>query len=111
MSGRTWALIPARWSASGTPSVSQINRTVFTNDANFRLPSAANHAKPHQIATFADLCNDCGNCEAFCPDLGAPNRVKLRMRIDEDIDDPRIRAAVHDPSRVNFINAMELEES
>ncbi|HYM60648.1 MAG TPA: glutamate synthase [Thermoanaerobaculia bacterium] len=35
--------------------------------------------KKHQIATFADFCNDCGNCEVFCPDPGAPNELKLRL--------------------------------
>jgi putative selenate reductase len=79
------------------------------NDANFRIPLAM--GKPHQIVTLDDLCNDCGNCEAFCPDLGAPNRVKPRLRMDGDIDDNRIRAAVHDPARVNFINAIALENA
>ena len=22
--------------------------------------------KKHQIATFADFCNECGNCDVFC---------------------------------------------
>jgi putative selenate reductase len=89
------------------------------NDANFRLPSldcGLNFAKPHQIATFVDLCNDCGNCEAFCPDLGAPNRVKLRVRADGRVVASPIVAdyvctAVQDPRRVNFINALELEKT
>jgi putative selenate reductase len=25
-----------------------------------------------QIATFADFCNDCGNCDTFCPEHGGP---------------------------------------
>ncbi|MBS0658932.1 MAG: glutamate synthase [Verrucomicrobia bacterium] len=33
----------------------------------------------HQIATFADACNDCGNCDAFCPEDGGPNRAKPRL--------------------------------
>ena len=78
------------------------------NDANFRIPLAMK--KPHQIVTFADLCNDCGNCEAFCPDLGAPNRVKLRVRAGGYVP-PNVRAAIHDPARVNFLNALELENT
>lgn len=35
-----------------------------------------------QIAIFADACNDCGNCEVFCPDSGAPNRAKPRLYAD-----------------------------
>jgi putative selenate reductase len=30
------------------------------------------HDKPWQIGVFADACNDCGNCDVFCPEDGAP---------------------------------------
>ena len=26
----------------------------------------------HQIAIFADFCNECGNCDVFCPEDGGP---------------------------------------
>ena len=29
-------------------------------------------AQDHQIANFADACNECGNCDTFCPEYGAP---------------------------------------
>jgi putative selenate reductase len=51
-------------------------------DANMRLRSldgALPFTRKHQIANFADFCNDCGNCEIVCPDLGAPQRMKLRF--------------------------------
>lgn len=35
--------------------------------------------KPHQIGNFADLCNECGNCDTFCPDLGGPYVLKPRF--------------------------------
>ncbi len=28
--------------------------------------------RPRQIACFADFCNECGNCDTFCPERGAP---------------------------------------
>jgi len=28
---------------------------------------------------FADSCNDCGNCDTFCPESGGPQRVKPRF--------------------------------
>src|SRR5450755_1904098 len=28
--------------------------------------------KPWQIGVFADACNECGNCDIFCPEDGAP---------------------------------------
>ena len=103
------------------------------NDAIFRLPSLDVGVKAHQIACFAELCNDCGNCEVFCPDAGAPNHLKLRLFSNEEAwtrDGPRaailiqdervrcrvpagveanaiadyIRRAVFDPSRVNYLN-------
>jgi putative selenate reductase len=33
----------------------------------------------HQIASFADHCNDCGNCDAFCPEDGGPFLRKPRF--------------------------------
>ena len=30
----------------------------------------------HQIASFADFCNDCGNCDVFCPEDGGPYAIK-----------------------------------
>ena len=36
-------------------------------------------AKKHQIATFADLCNECGNCDVFCPEDGGPYILKPRF--------------------------------
>lgn len=33
----------------------------------------------HQIANFADFCNDCGNCDVFCPEDGAPYLIKPRF--------------------------------
>jgi putative selenate reductase len=39
----------------------------------------------HQIASFADFCNDCGNCDVFCPEDGGPYAVKPRFfgRVDD----------------------------
>ena len=99
------------------------------NDAIFRLPSLNAGLKQHQIACFAELCNDCGNCEIFCPDRGAPNELKFRLFLKQDAyerDAPRpafliqgsgvsarnapdnvidyVRRAVFDGSYVNYIN-------
>ncbi|MHB0970315.1 MAG: glutamate synthase [Thermoanaerobaculia bacterium] len=30
----------------------------------------------HQLATFADFCNRCGNCDVFCPEEGGPYAIK-----------------------------------
>ena len=39
------------------------------------LPDASHHffvEKRTQIANFADFCNQCGNCDTFCPEYGGP---------------------------------------
>ena len=35
--------------------------------------------KAHQIATFQDFCNECGNCDTFCPEDGGPFIEKPRF--------------------------------
>lgn len=35
--------------------------------------------KPAQIANLADFCNECANCEVFCPELGGPQIAKPRF--------------------------------
>lgn len=29
-------------------------------------------AQVHQLANYADFCNECGNCDTFCPEYGGP---------------------------------------
>ncbi len=36
-----------------------------------------------QIINIADLCNECGNCNTFCPTNGAPYKIKPRFYITE----------------------------
>jgi putative selenate reductase len=36
-------------------------------------------ASAHQIANWADACNDCGNCDVFCPEDGGPYIEKPRL--------------------------------
>ncbi|HET9317349.1 MAG TPA: 4Fe-4S dicluster domain-containing protein [Vicinamibacteria bacterium] len=35
--------------------------------------------KDHQLANFADFCNECGNCDTFCPEDGGPYVLKPRF--------------------------------
>ncbi len=56
---------------------------VCPNDANFtfRMASTAEVTvtEERQIGNFADFCNDCGNCDTFCPEDGGPFRLKPRF--------------------------------
>jgi len=38
--------------------------------------------KAHQIANLADACNECGDCDIFCPESGGPYKVKPRFFLD-----------------------------
>ncbi len=38
----------------------------------------------HQIGNFFDFCNDCGNCDIFCPEDGGPYVMKPRFFGRED---------------------------
>ena len=61
--------------------------TVCPNDAMIRLgsPPALDDMleKSWQFLCLADLCNDCGNCTTFCPELGAPHLVKPRLHLTD----------------------------
>jgi putative selenate reductase len=35
--------------------------------------------RAHQLANFADFCNECGNCDVFCPEDGGPFVLKPRF--------------------------------
>ncbi|TBR22454.1 hypothetical protein EPO15_08040 [bacterium] len=60
--------------------------SVCPNGANFAYEPAAGEAPPEgtlkkrrQFANFADFCNDCGNCDVFCPEDGGPQLRKPRF--------------------------------
>ena len=36
-------------------------------------------AEAHQLGNFVDFCNECGNCDIFCPELGGPYKLKPRF--------------------------------
>ena len=48
-------------------------RALKGNGGVFRI------AKGHQLANYADACNDCGNCDVFCPEDGGPYIEKPRF--------------------------------
>ena len=40
-------------------------------------------SQPVQVLKIGDLCNECGNCDTFCPAAGAPHRAKPTFWLDE----------------------------
>jgi len=61
---------------------------VCPNDANFSFPLPTSAEVPvteaRQIANFADFCNDCGNCDTFCPEDGGPYLLKPRIFVSRE---------------------------
>ncbi len=46
----------------------ELTQTALTPVAGGRLTLK----KAHQIANYVDFCNECGNCDTFCPEYGGP---------------------------------------
>jgi len=61
---------------------------VCPNDANFTFAMASTPEVPlsqeRQIGNFADFCNDCGNCDTFCPEDGGPYLLKPRFFVSRE---------------------------
>ncbi len=57
------------------PEVSfDFREIIVSPDGGWRegQPGRFEIAKQWQIANFADFCNECGNCDTFCPEHGGP---------------------------------------
>ncbi|MEN8006767.1 MAG: 4Fe-4S dicluster domain-containing protein [Candidatus Krumholzibacteriota bacterium] len=55
--------------------------TVCPNNAFLQVPSQGIEGLEAraQYLVLAELCNDCGNCTTFCPEVGAPHLIKPRL--------------------------------
>ena len=56
-------------------------KTLTFEDGNWLVEESGKLVleKKHQIANFADFCNECGNCDIFCPEDGGPYVLKPRF--------------------------------
>jgi putative selenate reductase len=55
------------------------------NGAISDCPSPAGAAqRERQWWVFADFCNECGNCDTWCPQEGGPYRVKTRVHVSAE---------------------------
>ena len=56
-------------------------KTLTFQDGNWLVEESGKLVleKKHQIANFADFCNECGNCDIFCPEDGGPYVLKPRF--------------------------------
>jgi putative selenate reductase len=61
--------------------------TVCPNNAVLKLKTPDNMDQLDarwQYFILAELCNECGNCMVFCPEVGDPAQIKPRLFIDDD---------------------------
>ncbi len=61
----------------GQVAVHKLHKVGGTWQSEQGLPVTV--GKKHQIGNFADFCNECGNCDVFCPEDGGPYVVKPRF--------------------------------
>ena len=69
--------------AISTPKIDPIPLLdwVVTGDGSLRSEPSGEFSlrETVQIANFADACNECGNCDIFCPEWGGPYKLKPRF--------------------------------
>ncbi len=53
--------------------------TVCPNDAFVKLPSTEELGHRWEYLVLSELCNECGNCNTFCPERGDPAMLKPRL--------------------------------
>lgn len=63
------------------PALEQPIVKIWHEDAAWksRTDGTLSIAQKQQYANFADFCNECGNCDVFCPEDGGPYVVKPRF--------------------------------
>ncbi len=61
--------------------------TVCPNNAFWAVPTkgAPDLQAKNQYLVLAELCNECGNCKTFCPEIGDPASTKPRLYTEETV--------------------------
>ena len=73
--------LPSSYSDSLGYEIPQVVRLEFSAEGQWRQErlGTLSVAQKHQIGNFADFCNECGNCDIFCPEDGGPYVLKPRF--------------------------------
>jgi len=74
---------------------------VCPNRANVLLRSGEGANEKQLIVHIHDLCNECGNCETFCPVLAIPHKDKYSISFSEDLFDPDLFIRDYPPDPLN----------
>jgi len=54
----------------------EIPSAILRTDRIIEWSKPLHLSRDEQIGTFADFCNECGNCDVFCPETGGPYQFK-----------------------------------
>jgi len=68
----------ANFSYSISPVHYRLQKAVHSEDGQIGIEPDADFIinQPYQILNIRDLCNECGNCDTFCPTNGSPHHQK-----------------------------------
>ncbi|HXK06841.1 MAG TPA: 4Fe-4S dicluster domain-containing protein [Verrucomicrobiae bacterium] len=70
----------ANFSYQTAPLAIEYDNFVLTPGTMRRIPGGILRVmKARQFANYADACNECGNCDIFCPEDGGPFQAKPRF--------------------------------
>lgn len=66
--------------------VSVDTETIFADGDGFGTEGGSGFRveKEHQLAVLEGACNECSNCEVYCPEHGAPFQVKERVFLSKE---------------------------
>jgi putative selenate reductase len=69
-----------------------------------------------QIITIGDFCNECGNCDTFCPTAGAPYKTKPHIFLTEESFSKELEGYFIKDNQIysksdDFIEIMKIEDS
>ena len=98
----------ALYSFDVEPIVFNLQKLVFKNNEVFVEDDGKFEvSQQHQILHLADWCNECGNCDTFCPSAGAPYKVKPHLYLDYNtfkLEDKSYYIKSDKEERIYYIN-------
>lgn len=79
------ANVAVPWGAEGMPASWSVQRAVAApGGARVEQVGEIAARQAFQVVNIGDFCNECGNCEPFCPSAGAPWRDKPRLHLSRE---------------------------
>ncbi|MFO8067986.1 MAG: FAD-dependent oxidoreductase, partial [Bacteroidales bacterium] len=75
----------ANYSYNIEPAVYNLQKIVRKgDDVEIQEDSTIEIKQKYQILNIANFCNECGNCNTFCPTSGAPYKEKPKLHLTND---------------------------